>query len=246
MGNLSAWLDEKRVKGMATVIQAVDLWKQYERFNQPNSAALRGATLDIKAGEGIALYGKSGSGKTTLLNILAGLDRPTKGKVLIEGNDLEALGEEGRTVLRRRRLGFIFQFFNLLPTLTAFENVFLSLELAERPDRALALNALKSVDLAGKENRYPHELSGGEQQRVAIARAVVKEPAIILADEPTGNLDTRTGEQVLDLLARRCRENGTTLIMATHSPLTCRFSDRILRMVDGIVVEDRSGRETQP
>jgi len=230
---------------MSTVIQVVDLWKQYDRIDQPNSAALRGANLDIKAGEVIALYGKSGSGKTTLLNILAGLDRPTKGRVSIEGNDLEALGEDGKTVLRRQRLGFVFQFFNLLPTLTAFENVFLSLELAGKPKHDLALKALESVDLKGKESRYPHELSGGEQQRVAIARAVVKEPAIILADEPTGNLDTRTGEQVLTLLTHRCREYGTTLIMATHSPLTCRFSDRILRMVDGIVVEETPCLETQ-
>jgi putative ABC transport system ATP-binding protein len=228
---------------VSSVIQVVDLWKQYERIDQPNSAALRGVNLDIKAGEGIALYGRSGSGKTTLLNILAGLDRPTRGQVFIAGMDLEFLGEEGRTVLRRQQLGFVFQFFNLLPTLTAFENVFLSLELAGKPDPELALQALRSVDLDGKGNRYPHELSGGEQQRVAIARAVVKEPAIILADEPTGNLDTRTGEQVLALLARRCRDHETTLIMATHSPLTCRFSDRILRMVDGIVVEDTSCQE---
>jgi putative ABC transport system ATP-binding protein len=227
------------------VIQAVDLWKQYERIDQPNSAALRGTNLDIRTGEIIALYGKSGSGKTTLLNILAGLDRPTQGRVFIEGKDLETLGEEGRTLLRRRRLGFVFQFFNLLPTLTAFENVFLSLELAGNPERELAHKALESVDLKGKEKRYPHELSGGEQQRVAIARALVKEPVIILADEPTGNLDTRTGEQVLALLTGRCREHGTTLIMATHSPLTCRFSDRILRMVDGIVIEESSCRETQ-
>jgi putative ABC transport system ATP-binding protein len=228
---------------MSTVIQVVDLWKQYDRIEQPNSAALRGTNLVIKAGEVIALYGKSGSGKTTLLNILAGLDRPTKGRVSIEGNDLEAMGEEGKTLLRRRRLGFVFQFFNLLPTLTAFENVFLSLELAGKPDPELARSALESVDLKVKENRYPHELSGGEQQRVAIARAMVKEPAIILADEPTGNLDTRTGEQILALLTRRCRENKTTLVMATHSPLTCRFSGRILRMVDGILVEESAFRE---
>ena len=233
----------KRDKEMSTTIQVFDLWKQYDRIDQPNSAALRGANLDIKGGEIIALYGQSGSGKTTLLNILAGLDRPTSGRVSIEGNDLEAMGEKGKTVLRRHRLGFVFQFFNLLPTLTAFENVFLSLELAGRPDHELALEALDSVDLKTKGNRYPHELSGGEQQRVAIARAMVKEPAIILADEPTGNLDIRTGEQVLALLTDRCRESGTTLIMATHSPLTCRFSDRILRMIDGIVVEESVARE---
>lgn len=225
---------------MPSVVRTADLWKQYDPSGQPNSAALRGTHLEIKAGEIIALYGKSGSGKTTLLNILAGLDRPTRGSVWIEETDLKTLGEEGRTQLRRKRLGFVFQFFNLLPTLTAFENVFLSLELAGRPNPEAAMKALKSMGLESKEDRYPHELSGGEQQRVAIARAVVKEPALILADEPTGNLDTRTGEQVLELLTRRSRQFGTTLILATHSPLTCRYSDRILRMVDGLVTEETS------
>jgi len=228
---------------MSTKIQVFDLWKQYDRIDEPNAAALRGANVAIKSGEIIALYGQSGSGKTTLLNILAGLDRPTSGRVSIEGNELESMGEKGKTVLRRNRLGFVFQFFNLLPTLTAFENVFLSLELAGRPDHELALQALDSVGLKTKGNRYPHELSGGEQQRVAIARAMVKEPAIILADEPTGNLDVKTGEQVLALLTGRCRESGTTLIMATHSPLTCRYSDRILRMIDGVVVEESATPE---
>ena len=228
---------------MSSVIRTADLWKEYNRNEQPNSAALRGTNLDIKAGEIIALYGKSGSGKTTLLNILAGLDRPTRGSVWIEGKNLETLGEEGRTELRRKRLGIVFQFFNLLPTLTAFENVFLSLELAGKLNPEAAAKALKSVGLESKGKRYPHELSGGEQQRVAIARAVVKEPALILADEPTGNLDTKTGEQVLDLLTSRSRQYGTTLIMATHSPLTCRYSDRILRMVDGLVVEETSCEE---
>ena len=228
---------------MPSVIRIVDLWKQYDPNEQPQAAALRGTSLDIRAGEVVALYGKSGSGKTTLFNIIAGLDRPTKGSVWVEGNHLETLGEEGRTRLRRQRLGFVFQFFNLLPTLTAFENVFLSLELAGKPDPETAEKALKAVGLEAKGGRYPHELSGGEQQRVAIARAVVKEPALILADEPTGNLDTKTGEQVLDLLTGRCRQFGTTLLMATHSPLTCRYSDRILRMVDGLLIEETSCKE---
>jgi len=228
---------------LPSVIRIVDLWKQYDPNEQPQAAALRGTSLDIRAGEVVALYGKSGSGKTTLFNIIAGLDRPTKGSVWVEGNHLETLGEEGRTRLRRQRLGFVFQFFNLLPTLTAFENVFLSLELAGKPDPETAEKALKAVGLEAKGGRYPHELSGGEQQRVAIARAVVKEPALILADEPTGNLDTKTGEQVLDLLTGRCRQFGTTLLMATHSPLTCRYSNRILRMVDGLVVEETSCEE---
>jgi putative ABC transport system ATP-binding protein len=135
-------------------------------------------------------------------------------------------------------LGFVFQFFNLLPTLTAYENVFLALELAGKADRGRAREALAAVGLKGMEERFPHELSGGEQQRVAIARALVKEPAIILADEPTGNLDTQTGDQVLELLAARCRESHTTLLMATHSPRTSLVTDTVLRIVDGKIVEE--------
>ncbi len=231
---------------MDAVIRTIDLWKRYDQTEENNGAALRGANLKIASGEAVALYGKSGSGKTTLLNLLAGLDHPTRGRVEVEGRDLQSLGEEGRTLLRRQRLGFVFQFFNLLPTLTAFENVFLSLELAGKPDLTAAREALGLVGLSDKGQRFPHELSGGEQQRVAIARALVKEPAIILADEPTGNLDTRTGELVLDLLAGQCRRRKTTLIMATHSHLTCRFADRRLQMVDGVVVEETPGAEGQP
>ena len=223
---------------MEPVIRVIDLWKNYNRSGQENMAALRGTSLEIRAGEVVALYGKSGSGKSTLLNILAGIDRPDRGRVEVDGKDLQNLGEEGRTQLRRRRIGFIFQFFNLLPTLTVLENVFLSLELAGKMDPQPAYQALQAVGLEGKENRFPSELSGGEQQRVAIARALVKEPAIILADEPTGNLDTQTGDQILTLLSGRCREFGTSLLMATHSPLTCKYSDRILRIVDGRVVEE--------
>ena len=222
------------------VIRIIDLWKDYGD-DITNAPALRGTNLEIGAGEIVALFGKSGSGKSTLFNLIAGLDRPTKGRIEVGGEDLERLGEKGRTNLRRFKLGFVFQFFNLLPTLTAFENVFLSLELAAKPSPDAVREALKEVGLDGKEHRYPHELSGGEQQRVAIARAMVKRPSIILADEPTGNLDTHTGDQVLDLLTGRCREAATTLIMATHTSLTCRYADRILRMVDGVVVEDTSG-----
>jgi putative ABC transport system ATP-binding protein len=223
-------------------IRVIDLWKEYDGGRQTGAPALRGTNLELRSGEVAALYGRSGSGKTTLLNLIAGLDRPTRGSIEVEGRDLEALGEKGRTLLRRTRLGFVFQFFNLLPTLTAMENVSLSLELAGRPDPSRAAAALESVGLEGMGERYPHQLSGGEQQRVAIARALVKEPAIILADEPTGNLDTATGDQVLALLSGRCRELGATLVMATHSPRTSRVCDRVLRMVDGAIVEDRPPR----
>jgi len=218
----------------------MDLWKDYSQDGPLQSAALRGTNIEINKGDLVALFGKSGSGKTTLLNLLAGLDRPSRGRIEVDGQDLVSLGDKGRTQLRRHRIGFIFQFFNLLPTLTALENVLLSLELADKPSSQVAREALHMVGLGGKDHRYPHELSGGEQQRVAIARAIVKEPAIILADEPTGNLDTKTGDQILELLANRCRESTTTLLMATHTPLTCRYADRILRMVDGAVVEETS------
>jgi len=224
------------------VIRTVDLWKNYGEDGS-EAPALRGTNIELTKGEIVALFGKSGSGKSTLFNLIAGLDRPTKGRIEVEGQDLEALGERGRTTLRRMKLGFIFQFFNLLPTLTAFENVFLSLELANRSQPDVALNALKEVGLEGKEQRFPNELSGGEQQRVAIARAIVKRPSVILADEPTGNLDTTTGNQILELLTRRCHEFGTTLIMATHTPLTCQYATRILRMVDGVIFEETSCAE---
>lgn len=224
------------------IIRVTDLWKSYE-VDGSGVTALRGTYLEISRGERVALLGKSGSGKSTLFNLIAGLDRPTKGRIEIDGQDLEALGDKGRTALRRTKIGFIFQFFNLLPTLTVFENVFLSLELANKPDPELALKALKEVGLEGKERRFPNELSGGEQQRVAIARAIVKQPSIILADEPTGNLDTFTGNQILELLTRTCHESDTTLIMATHSFLTCRYATRILRMVDGIITEETSCEE---
>ncbi|HNU85491.1 MAG TPA: ABC transporter ATP-binding protein [Syntrophales bacterium] len=220
------------------VVRVVDLWKEYRENGQAVTQALRGANLEVAPGEVVALFGKSGSGKTTLLNLLAGLDRPTRGTVEINGRCLEQLGEAGRTELRRSRLGFIFQFFNLLPTLTAYENVFLALELAGRIQPQAARDALERVGLKGKEHRYPHELSGGEQQRVAVARAIVKEPALILADEPTGNLDTATGDQILQLITERCRQGGTSLLMVTHTPLACRYADRILKMVDGVVTED--------
>ncbi len=228
------------------VIRVVDLWKTYEEGREGVAYALRGTDFEIYRGEVLALFGKSGSGKTTLLNLLAGLDQPSRGSIEIDGGNLQDLGENGRTQLRRTRIGFIFQFFNLIPTLTAFENVFLSLELAGTPDPARALEAFARVDLNGKEKRYPNELSGGEQQRVAIARAIVKNPTIILADEPTGNLDTATGQKILDLLVHQCRESHTTLLMVTHTPMACRFADRVLRMVDGEVIEARSCEDADP
>lgn len=219
------------------IIRASDVWKEYTTDGQ-TGFALRGANLEVYPREIVALFGKSGSGKSTLLNLLAGLDEPTKGVIEMEGKDLRDLGEGGRTKLRRNRIGFVFQFFNLLPTLTALENVILSLELQRKGNDRAGRDALEIVGLEGKAHRYPHELSGGEQQRVAIARALVKTPSIILADEPTGNLDTATGDQILSLLSGTCRKRGATLIMVTHTDLTSKYADRTLRMIDGRVVED--------
>jgi len=228
---------------MQELIRVDNVWKKYRDTESTNGAALRGATLSVNSGELVALYGKSGSGKTSLLNILAGLDNPSKGIVEIEGHNIESMDEQKKTNLRRLQIGFVFQFFNLLPTLTVFENVLISLELLGKADRGVVLSALKEVGLEGKERRFPHELSGGEQQRVAIARALVKEPLIVLADEPTGNLDSQTSEQVLDLLSRRCRANSTTLIMATHSPLSCKYVDRVMKLVDGLIQEEDLSQE---
>ena len=197
--------------------------------------------MEIARGEVVALIGKSGSGKTTLLNLLAGLDRPSRGTIEVEGQNLESLGEKGRTLLRRYRLGFVFQFFNLLPTLTVLENVHLPLELAGISSPENAREALGKLGLEGKERRYPHELSGGEQQRVAIARALVKKPALILADEPTGNLDTTTGRQILEILTTRCRESDMSLLMVSHSPTATGFADRVLSMIDGVIVAADTG-----
>ncbi|HNQ63612.1 MAG TPA: ABC transporter ATP-binding protein [Syntrophorhabdaceae bacterium] len=224
---------------MHPVIRIIDLWKQYNNDEQ-DSIALRGANLLVMPGDIIALFGKSGSGKTTLLNLIAGLDKPTRGLIEIEGKNIETLNENGRTELRRNRIGFIFQFFNLLPTLTAFENVLFSLELVGKPDKNAVFEALHAVNLQNKEHRYPHELSGGEQQRVAVARAIVKKPAIILADEPTGNLDTHTGTQILELLVSQCHTLNTTLVMVSHAINTCHFANRFMKMIDGVLVEKAS------
>lgn len=225
---------------MEAVIRVHNIWKRYTN-DESDGIALRGASLEVMPGEILAIFGKSGSGKTTLLNVMTGLDRPTSGLIEINGHNIESMGEGGRTELRRNHIGFIFQFFNLLPTLTAFENVMISLELTGKSDHGVVLEALHAVNLEDKQHRFPHELSGGEQQRVAIARAIVKKPSIILADEPTGNLDTATGIQILELLVSRCRSLGTTLIMVSHAANTCRYADRVFNMIDGVLVEQAPG-----
>ncbi|HXF07265.1 MAG TPA: ABC transporter ATP-binding protein [Candidatus Acidoferrales bacterium] len=204
-------------------------------------AVLDDAALTIPAGEAVALVGRSGSGKSTLLNLISGIDRPQAGTVSVGGVDITALSERERTLLRRRRIGFVFQFFNLLPTLTVAENLRLPLQLLGRggatADRAVA-DLLEAVGLAGYGPRFPDTLSGGEQQRVAVARALIHEPDLILADEPTGNLDPATGNRVAELLDRLVRQFGKTLILVTHSPDLARHADRILRLQDGRLVAE--------
>ena len=194
---------------------------------------LDGVDLEVEKGEILVILGPSGSGKTTLLNLVAGIDRPDEGEVLVGSRDLAGLSDDELTRYRRTRVGYIFQFFNLLPTLTAKENVAVSLELLERPDDEQVARALHKVDLGGKGDRFPHQLSGGEQQLVAIARAIVKRPALVVADEPTGNLDEDTGLEVFKVLEEVNRERGSTLMIATHDPKARQFSDRVVRLRGG-------------
>jgi len=195
-------------------------------------------TFGVEKGETVALLGASGSGKTTLLNLISGIDTPDAGQVLLDGVDVHALGEPDRTLLRRRQIGFVFQFFNLIPTLTAGENVALPLELLGSDDHTARERAdalLGQVGLGGLGMRYPETLSGGEQQRAAIARALVHEPAVLLADEPTGNLDEDTGRLIIDLLTALARQQGTTLLLVTHSMQVAQAADRVLRLSHGHV-----------
>jgi len=199
--------------------------------------ALSGIDIGFRKGTFTAVMGPSGSGKSTLLHLAAGLDRPTDGTVVLDGVDLTALREKQLTVLRRDRIGFIFQSFNLLPALTVAQNVTLSLRLAGRRIDKHRLGAvLDSVGLTDLAGRRPSELSGGQQQRVAIARTLITDPAVIFADEPTGALDTRTAAEVLTLLARTVREIGRTVVMVTHDPMAASYSDRVVFLADGSVV----------
>ena len=196
-----------------------------------------GVSLEIVAGESVALVGASGAGKSTLLALLAGLDLPTQGRIWLDGEDITGLDEDARARLRAARVGFVFQSFHLLPSLTALENAMLPLELAGRPDARIAAQAmLARVGLGARVGHYPRQLSGGEQQRVALARALVTQPAVLFADEPTGNLDTATGHAVWDLLFQLNAESGTTLVLVTHDAEFAGRCGRVMRMSAGRLV----------
>ncbi|HEX6324206.1 MAG TPA: ABC transporter ATP-binding protein [Vicinamibacterales bacterium] len=229
----------------AAVFDVQHLTKIY-RMGEVEVHALRDATVAIPEGEFIVLLGPSGSGKSTLLNIIGGLDVPTSGRVLYRGQDLSGADEAGLTAYRRRHVGFVFQFYNLIPSLTALENVSLVTEIADDP--MPPAEALDLVNLGPRRDHFPAQLSGGEQQRVAIARAIAKRPAVLLCDEPTGALDLATGVVVLEALARVNAELGTTTLVITHNAAIARMADRVIRLADGRItaVEAATGPRLAP
>jgi putative ABC transport system ATP-binding protein len=222
------------------VLETRDLKKVYGD-GEARVDALRGVSLSIDPGQMVAIMGPSGSGKSTLLALLGAVDKPTSGHVILEGTDLATLNDDQRTLIRRRRLGFIFQAFNLLPTLSAAENISLPLELdgvSAAEGRRRAMEALELVDLGRRHDHLPGEMSGGEQQRVAVARALVIRPAVVLADEPTGNLDSVNSQKVTALLRRLVDEEGQTVVMVTHDHAVADAADRLIRLRDGCIEEE--------
>jgi putative ABC transport system ATP-binding protein len=214
------------------------------RFGEGDSAvdALRGVSLGVPEGQFAAVMGPSGSGKSTLMHILAGLDVPTTGQVWVGGEEITSMDDDELTLLRRRRIGFIFQFFNLLPMLSAEDNIVLPLSIAgERPEREWVDEVIEKVGLADRRSHRPAELSGGQQQRVAVARALVSRPTILFADEPTGNLDSTMSEEILAVMRDTVDSYGQTTVMVTHDASAAAIADRVLFLADGRIVEDRTG-----
>lgn len=222
---------------MEPIIRAENVWKIYGKGDAA-TYALKGVNVDIYPGEFVAIMGPSGSGKSTLMHILGLLDTPTKGHVYVHGTDVSTLGEDERAILRRKTLGFVFQQYNLSPSLTAIENVELPMLFAGVPAeerRRRAKKLLEMVDLGNRLHHYPNQLSGGQQQRVAIARALANDPEIILADEPTGNLDTERGKKVMEIF-RQLNERGKTIVLVTHDPETAKYAERIILIRDGKIL----------
>ncbi len=229
------------------VVKASEVAKSYTRGKE-SIQALRGVDLEIKKGETVAIVGRSGSGKTTLLNLVAGLDKPTGGKIIVDGTNLRDLGDRQLTDFRLKNIGFIFQFYNLNPTLSAAENVEVPMTLAglpkaERHDRAIEL--LTAVGLQKRTSHMPDEMSGGEQQRVAVARALANRPPILLGDEPTGDLDSKTTKALMDLLRSLRKEAGMTMVFVTHDPLVVSRCDRAIALRDGKLVQELSRSEIE-
>jgi putative ABC transport system ATP-binding protein len=220
------------------VVTATDLARRYGE-GEAAVDALRGVSLSVGAGELVAVMGPSGSGKSTLMHLLAALDKPTGGTVTIAGEDVGKLSDRGVTLLRRKHIGFVFQFFNLLPMLSAEENVLLPLSIAgEKPEPAFFKDLLDRVGLTNRKDHRPSELSGGQQQRVAIARALVAQPTVVFADEPTGNLDSRTGQEILELLRQSTTDLGQTMVMVTHDAQAASIADRVMFLADGSIVRE--------
>lgn len=220
------------------VLETIDLKKHYGE-NETKVKALDSVNINIKRGEFVAIVGTSGSGKSTLLHMLGGLDRPTSGKVLVENKDIFTLKEDELTIFRRRKIGFVFQSFNLVPVLNVYENIVLPIELdGNEPDSIYVDKIIKTLGLESKMYNLPNNLSGGQQQRVAIARALATKPAIILADEPTGNLDSKTTIDVMGLLKVTSSKFNQTIVMITHSEEVAQMADRIIRIEDGKIVGD--------
>jgi putative ABC transport system ATP-binding protein len=220
------------------VVTATDLSRRYGE-GEAAVDALRGVSLSVGGGELVAVMGPSGSGKSTLMHLLAALDKPTGGTVTIAGHDVGSLSDRAVTLLRREHIGFVFQFFNLLPMLSAEENVLLPLSIAgEKPDPEFFKNLMDRVGLTPRKSHRPSELSGGQQQRVAIARALVARPTVVFADEPTGNLDSRTGSEILELLRSSTSDLGQTMVMVTHDAQAASIADRVLFLADGAIVRE--------
>jgi len=221
---------------MENLIELHNVEKEYV-MGDVKLRVLKGINLKVKKSEIAAIMGPSGSGKSTMLHILGCLDRPTKGKVIIDGVDVSKLDDDSLAKIRREKIGFIFQFFNIIPIFTALENVELPMIFSKRPDRMeRAKELLKAVGLQQRMSHHPSQLSGGETQRVSIARALANDPKLILADEPTGNLDSKYGEEIMDILIKLNKEKGTTLLLITHDISVAKYAERIIRLKDGMIV----------